>query len=169
MEENLEEFKRKMEGLAKLNEKYRIHGAYQNHAGANFGAPVWDLWQVLRELDPQWIGCQYDIRHAFAEGRRSWELGLRSLKDHINCLAIKDFVWMEQDGSEKEVNVPVGEGLVNFKSYFKLVDELGIRVPITLHIEYPLFPEEEQSLSERKKLSLITMQKDVNTLNGLLP
>ena len=37
-----------MDGLARLNEKYKIHGAYQNHAGSNFGAPVWDLGRCSR-------------------------------------------------------------------------------------------------------------------------
>ncbi|TFH21716.1 MAG: twin-arginine translocation signal domain-containing protein [Bacteroidia bacterium] len=48
---NLEKIKKKMNGLARLNEKYKIHGAYQNHAGSNFGAPVCDLWEVIRDME----------------------------------------------------------------------------------------------------------------------
>ena len=168
MVNNLERIKGKMNGLAKLNEKYKIHGAYQNHAGSNFGAPVWDLWTVLRELDPQWSGCQYDVRHATAEGNRSWPLGLRLLKDYIHCMVIKDFEWGEEDGRAREVNVPVGEGIVDFPSYFALLDELGIRGPITIHLEYPMFPEQDMTMAQEKIRAIELMRKDLDALKSYL-
>jgi sugar phosphate isomerase/epimerase len=165
MVSNLDRIRKKMTGLAKLNERYQIHGAYQNHAGSNFGAPVWDLWDVLKDMDPKWMGCQYDIRHATAEGNRAWPLGLRLLKNHIRCLVIKDFRWGERDGRAREVNVPVGEGIVDFQEYFMLLKELGIRdLPITIHLEYPMFPKEDMTLSQKKERAIELMQKDLNAL-----
>jgi L-ribulose-5-phosphate 3-epimerase UlaE len=35
-------------------------------------------------------------------------------------------------------NVPFGEGMVDFKSYFKMLKEFNIQVPVSLHYEYPL-------------------------------
>ena len=149
IEDNLEKIRKQMTGLARLNEKYQVHGAYQNHAGSNFGAPVWDLWTVIGDMDPRWTGCQYDVRHATVEGNRSWPLGMKLLKDHIRCMVIKDFRWGEKDGKALEVNVPIGEGIVDFPAYFGLVKELGIRGPITMHLEYPMFPEKEMTREER--------------------
>lgn len=169
MTENLERIRVQMSGLAKLNEKYRIHGAYQNHAGSNFGAPVWDLWEVLKDMDPRWTGCQYDIRHATAEGNRAWPLGLRLLKDYIRCLVIKDFKWGERDGRAYEVNVPVGEGIVDFPSYFTLLKELGIQgLPITIHLEYPMFPEEDMTTAQQKAKAIELMKQDLNALKKYL-
>jgi sugar phosphate isomerase/epimerase len=168
MGKNLERIKVKMEGLARLNEKYRIHGAYQNHAGSNFGAPVWDLWTVIRDMDPRWTGCQYDICHATAEGNRSWPLGLKALKDHIRCIVVKDFRWGERDGKAREIYLPVGEGVVDFQSYFGLLKELGIQVPITFHLEYPLGPEKEMSLAREKELTIDWMRKDLAALKSYL-
>ena len=169
MVNNLESFKIQMNGLARLNEKYQINGAYQNHAGSNFGAPVWDLWTVLKDLDPQWSGCQYDIRHATAEGNRAWPLGLRLLKDYIRCIVIKDFEWGERDGRAREINVPVGEGIVDFKAYFALLKELGIQdLPITIHLEYPMFPEEDMSIDRQKEQAIKLMKKDLNALKTYL-
>jgi len=168
MVKNLERIKGKMKGMAKLNEKYKIHGAYQNHAGSNFGAPVWDLWTVLKDLDPQWSGCQYDVRHATAEGNRAWPLGLRLLKDYIRCMVIKDFKWGEQDGKAREVNVPVGEGIVDFQAYFDLVDEFGIYGPITIHLEYPMFTDKELTQSQKKEKAIHLMRKDLDVLKSYL-
>jgi L-ribulose-5-phosphate 3-epimerase len=168
MVNNLEAIKVKMNGLARLNEKYKIHGAYQNHAGSNFGAPVWDLWEVIKDMDPEWTGCQYDVRHATVEGMRSWPLGLKLLKEHIRCMVIKDFKYGEKDGRAIEVNVPVGEGVVDFKAYFKLVKEMGIEGPITIHLEYPMFPEKEMTLAQMKEHAIQLMRKDLNSLKSFL-
>jgi len=165
---NLEQIKVKMSGLARLNEKYQIHGAYQNHAGSNFGAPVWDLWNVIREMDPQWTGCQYDIRHATAEGNRSWPLGLKLIKDHIRCLVIKDFQWGERDGKAVEVNVPVGEGIVDFQTYFSMLYELNIHGPITIHLEYPMFPDKTMDQAQKKARAIELMRKDLDALKKYL-
>ena len=128
----------KMAKLAELNKKYNIHGAYQNHAGARVGGPVWDIWELIKDLDPQWIGCQYDIRHAIVEGGTSWPLGFDLLQKHTKIIAIKDFVWGEEDGKWKPVNVPLGKGMVDFDSYFQLYKKYNITGPISLHYEYPL-------------------------------
>ena len=162
---NLEKIKVKMSGLAHLNEKYKIHGAYQNHAGSNFGAPVWDLWEVIKDMDPEWTGCQYDVRHATVEGNRSWPLGMKLLKDHIRCMVIKDFTWGETDGNAREINMPIGEGVVDFEAYFKLVKALGIHGPITMHLEYEMFPEKEMTLAQKKERAIKLMKKDLDALN----
>ena len=168
MVNNLERIKVKMDGLARLNEKYNIHGAYQNHAGSNFGAPVWDLWEVIKDMDPRWTGCQYDICHATAEGNRSWPLGLKALKDHIRCIVVKDFKWGERDGRAREIYVPVGEGVVDFKTYFGMLKELGIHGPITFHLEYPLGPEKEMSVAQEKELTIGWMRKDLAALKSYI-
>jgi len=166
--ENLDRIKGKMEGLARLNEKHRIHGAYQNHAGSRFGAPVWDVWEVIRDMDPEWTGCQYDIRHATAEGNRSWPLGLELLQKHIRCLVIKDFRWGEQDGKSREINVPVGEGIVDFPGYFKKLKAYELRCPITIHLEYPMFPRDDMSLEEKYGTAVELMKKDLAATKSYL-
>lgn len=169
IEKSLDIFKRKFSKLAILNEKYGIHGAYQNHAGNRFGGPVWDIWQVIQELDPRWTGCQYDIRHAIVEGAQSWTLGFDLLKEHIRCMAIKDFHWSDEDGRWRIKNVPMGEGMVDFKAYFGLVKEHNISGPMSLHIEYPLYPDEDMATRDKKSAAIKTIQHDVQALRGMLP
>jgi L-ribulose-5-phosphate 3-epimerase len=166
----LDTYKPLMAKLANLNETYKIHGAYQNHAGGNVGAPVWDLWPLLKGVNPEWLGCQYDIRHATLEGGYSWPLALKLLQNYIRCMVIKDFKWVEVDGKWQAKNMPVGEGMVDFRSYFQMVKELNITGPISLHYEYPVLTEEEKSLShaEKKKKTIAVMRKDVLTLRKLL-
>ncbi len=167
IEEHLISLREKVSRLAKLNEKYGIHGAYQNHAGERVGGPVWDLWYLLKDLDPKWMGIQYDIRHATVEGGNSWPTGLKLVKDFVKCTAIKDFKWIQTDGgSWKPQTIPLGDGMVDFKRYFELYKSLNIAGPITLHFEYPIYEQEEKSLTKKEKMKFArtVMAKDLEKL-----
>jgi sugar phosphate isomerase/epimerase len=102
------------------------------------GASIWELWEILKSADHKNMGVQYDIRHAVVEGGLSWRNGLNLIHQHIKILAVKDFIWSNKNGNWVVENVPFGEGMVDFKSYFKMLKEFNIQVPVSLHYEYPL-------------------------------
>jgi sugar phosphate isomerase/epimerase len=167
---SLQKHKPMLKDLAALNAQLGLHGAYQNHSGTRVGGPVWDLYELLRDLDPRWLGCQYDVRHATVEGGASWPVGLRLLAPWIRCTDIKDFKWEQAKGKGTVDNVPLGEGIVNFDQYFKLVRELNIGGPISVHLEYPPFERSKEQMApaeKRAKFSAL-MRQDVVTLQGFL-
>ncbi|HMJ67329.1 MAG TPA: sugar phosphate isomerase/epimerase family protein [Cyclobacteriaceae bacterium] len=135
--DNLDHFKSQMAKLAALNKKYKIRGDYQNHSGLSFGSPVWDLWMALEDLDPQWTGSQFDIMHAQVEGGNTWQLGLKLLKSHVKTIAIKDFIWVKGDKWKTEV-VPLGQGMIDYNKYLRLLKEYDLTGPFSMHFEYPL-------------------------------
>jgi len=90
-----------LEKLAQLNQDIGITGAYQNHSGLYFGAPIWDLKMALKDINPRFLGCQYDIMHASLEGAKSWKIDFQLIQPHINSLVIKDFKWVEKNGVYK--------------------------------------------------------------------
>lgn len=114
IQDNLQAIRKKMETLYTINEKYKIHGAYQNHAGNDFGASIWDLWHVLKDFDPRWMGCQFDVRHATVEGANSWPTDFHLIHPYVKMHNLKDFVWENSNGEWTEKNVPLGAGMVNF-------------------------------------------------------
>jgi sugar phosphate isomerase/epimerase len=170
IEQNLEGFKRTFTGLASLNKRYQLHGAYQNHAGSGLGSAIWDLWLVIRDLDPNWLGCQYDIRHATIEGANSWPLNLQLMQQHIHTIDIKDFYWLHKDGKWQVENVPLGEGMVDFNHYFTLLKDFQIKGPISLHYEYPLGGVESgaKTLTEPREKVMEAMKKDLAMLRKWL-
>ncbi|TFG43631.1 MAG: hypothetical protein E4H43_01470 [Bacteroidia bacterium] len=153
--------------IVELNRKYRIHGGYQNHSGTRIGGPVWDLHELLDGLPPEFLGSQYDVRHAMVEGANTWFLGMRLIEEHIRTLAVKDFTWMTVNGKPQAVTVPLGEGLVNWDLFFKIVKELNIIGPITLHVEYPLFEtgEDKLTLIQQQEIIVKKLKKDMDFLN----
>jgi sugar phosphate isomerase/epimerase len=139
IQQNLDEHKKTFEKLAALNEKLGIHGDYQNHSGNSVGSPVWDIYEVIKNVNPKFLGVQYDIRHAMTEGAYSWMLGMKRIAPWVRTIDIKDFVWAKNDkGKWAHQNVPLGEGMVNFDQFLPEYAKLNVEAPISIHYEYDL-------------------------------
>ena len=137
--QNLDDHKFTLEKLEKLNRKYGVTANYQNHAGTKVGGPVWDLYHLLKDRDPEYLGVQYDVRHATVEGGNSWPIGMKLLSKWIGTTDIKDFIWHKNDeGKWRVKNVPLGEGMVDFQKYFELNGKMNIEAPVSIHYEYDL-------------------------------
>jgi sugar phosphate isomerase/epimerase len=168
--ETLRKYNQDLTEIAALNKKYNIHGGYQNHSGEMVGGPVWDLRELLRDLPPEYIGSQFDVRHAKVEGHNTWMLGMRLMAGHIKTLAIKDFTWKTTGGKPEPVTVPLGEGMIDWDRYFTTIRDLKINAPVTLHVEYPLLGEGEEKLSLNRQQEIIVgkLKKDADFINAYL-
>jgi len=169
--EQIESFKPQLKELEQMNEHYNIRGDYQNHAGTSVGSAVWDIWLMIKDLNPEWIGCQYDIRHAMVEGLNSWEVGLKLLQSHIRTLDLKDFIYIQKDNKWTVKNVPIGEGAVDFQKYFGLLKKLNITAPISIHAEYDLGGAEHgaKTLPTIPAEQVIaTLKQDLTRLKGFI-
>ncbi len=170
--EDRREFKRHLDGLTELNGRYGITGAYQNHCGDNlFGAPVWDLAELLVDLSPDAMGCQYDVRHAVIEGGLSWPLGMRAVAPWIRSIVIKDALWHRNpDGSFSPKSVSVGFGMVDWGRYCELLPETGWNGTVSVHFEHSLLsrPADELSRDEITKETIAEMSAELERVKTLL-
>ncbi len=167
--ESLLGFQQQLKALGELNKSLNLIGCYQNHAGLLVGSSVWELWEILKTADPMYSGVQYDIRHATVEGGQSWPNGLRLLRPQIKSLALKDFRWITKNGVTTVQDVPFGEGMVDFKTYFRLLKEYKLTMPVSLHIEYPTGGAEHGAtkLSIPQKEVFLAMKRDLSRLKEL--
>ena len=163
IEKTLDNLRSVIDKLEKINEFFSIVGDYQNHDGVNIGAPIWDLWTLLKNHDPEWIGCQYDIRHNTVEGGHSWPVDLQLISPYIHSIVIKDFKWGVVDGKWRVINTPVGEGMVDFPRFFDMIKNMNIGGPITMHFEYPMTekPIEDMDPAIARKQVMAAMKKDL--------
>lgn len=146
---SLDKLKPTLEKLAKLNERIGIQAVWQNHDGVRPGASVWDIWYAIKDLDPRWLGVQYDPRHAVVEGGRSWINDFDVVKPRVACTVAKDFHWEKNDrGAWVPKHVPIGEGMVDFVQFYKSYHAAGLSGPVSMHVEYPMFSRDEKSLSK---------------------
>ncbi|MBK1879116.1 TIM barrel protein [Pelagicoccus mobilis] len=167
--ETLERCRQKIVALGELNKELGLTGCYQNHSGFLVGASIWEVWKILQGSLPSHMGAQYDIRHATVEGGRSWPNGYRLISPRIRSIAIKDFRWEGKGSSTKLFNTPLGEGMVDFKKYFRLLKTSNIEVPISMHYEYDLGGADKgkRELSISRDAVYEAMRKDIATFKRL--
>lgn len=169
LEDSLDHYKEKVRQIGELNKSHDIIGCYQNHSGIKVGASVWEVKKILETANPEFFGAQYDIRHAVAEGGQSWPNGVKLLQQQIKTIVLKDFKWGEVNGKWKIINVPIGEGMVDFTAYFKLLKSLGVKPPVSLHLEYPLGGAEKgrSEITVDKAVVYNAMTKDLTLIQKL--
>lgn len=130
--QQLDEIRPRLRDLAALNRELGIAAVYQNHCGSKYvGAPVWDVYDLIKDYPVSEIGSAFDIRHATVEGGLAWPLHYGLMKPHIGAVYAKDFRWV----GKKPEHVPLGEGRVD-PDFFKMHMASGLNCPISLHVEY---------------------------------
>ena len=169
MEKELLKYQHQVTALSKVNKKLGIVGCYQNHAGKYVGSSIWEVKKMLEFSESDYFGSQYDIRHAVVESGLSWENGLKRIKNNIKTIVLKDFKWSKVNGVWKVVDTPIGEGMVDFNTYFKLLKKYNINVPVSLHIEYELGNGNFNRLSnsDQENLMYQAMRKDISEIKNL--
>lgn len=114
-----------------------LQAGYQNHSGRDFfGAPVWDLWEVIRDTDPAHLGACFDIGHATVEGGMAWPLHARLMADRFVAVFVKDFAWERTPKGQVATWCPLGHGVVD-RGFFQWLRGTGFAGPISQHHEYP--------------------------------
>lgn len=165
----LDEYKEKVAGLSKLNDQLGLVGCYQNHAGRMVGASMFEIWEILQKANAKTMGAQYDIRHATLEGGLSWQTGFNLIRPNIKTIVLKDFQWEKTNGKWAPKSVPLGEGMVDFKTYFKLLKDTRTEVPICLHLEYPLGGADQgaDKITVDEKVVFDAMKRDLQRAKEL--
>jgi sugar phosphate isomerase/epimerase len=165
IESQLDNFKSQMRELADLNKKYKIIGVYQNHSGSDsVGAPVWDIYELLKDIDTEYTGIHFDIGHATVEGGYAWPIHFHRMKQIIKAVIVKDFRWSY--GSEEGAEVkwcPIGQGCIH-PEFFEMLNQIAYTGPITMHHEY----EAGGSGDEKIKNLMNAMKNDTITLRKWL-
>jgi len=155
----LENFRSKLRDLAHLNQELKIQGTIQNHSGRNYlGAPVWDIWELIRDLDPKDMGAYFDIGHATVEGGSSWPLEAKLIEPHLAMISVKDFTWVKSNKNPGEPYqaewCPLGQGMVSPK-YFEQLKKTNFNGLISQHFEYPLGSRKEMTEAMKKDLKTL--------------
>jgi L-ribulose-5-phosphate 3-epimerase len=136
-EVSIAQVKEDVRGLAELAQEYGVQAGYHNHSGADVGSAVWDIREILKGLDPKWVGYYYDGGHATVEGGNyGWELSARLALKQLKMVAAKDFHWAMEKGRWRDHWGPLGSGMVQWPKLLKLLAAAGYRGPISLHMEY---------------------------------
>lgn len=125
-----------LRSLAVLAARTGVQIGFHNHDG-NVGGGVWDIVPIIDALDPKAIGYYFDPRHAVVEGGSAgWRSAFNVVVPRLAMIALKDFVWEKSAAGWRIQNVPMGQGMVNWKLFFSMLAKTDFRGPMSLHVEY---------------------------------
>ncbi len=159
--------------LAALNTRYQTGAMFHTHSGVGLvGAPIWDLYILLKDFDPRAVGVNYDIAHATIEGGLGgWIDSFRVIGSHLQGVAVKDCTW-EKDAAGKWQSqfVPLGQGMTKLPQFFQMLAATPFRGPLQLHFEYPLGGAENgnMKLTIPKEQVFTAMKRDLLELRTRL-
>ncbi|MDB6151351.1 MAG: Xylose isomerase-like barrel [Chthoniobacter sp.] len=145
--------------LAALNKELGMRGGIQNHSGAtHLGCAVWDIHELVRDLDPTALGICFDIGHGTLEGGTSWPIEARLMEPFFAAVFVKDFLWQRGAKGFAPVWGPLGDGMVR-REFFDWLKKSSFEGPISQHVEYISGAGPEQ---------IAIMKKDCATLKSWL-
>ena len=132
IKEQIASFRSQAREFAAMNKSIGIQALYQNHAGAEHaGAAIWDLDQILDDIDPKLFGVALDARHLMVEQGRAWPTAVRLIAPRVGSLFVKSFRW-ERD---KTVEVPLRDGIVT-EAVVNAIAGDRPALPVCVHVEY---------------------------------
>ena len=169
----MESFRQRASQLAAWNAEYKVCAIYHTHSGVDLvGAPVWDIFEILKGLDPKSVAINYDVGHATVEGGLGgWIDSFRLADSYIRGIAIKDFVWQKnQRGNWEPAWVPLGQGMVRFPAFFAMLAKTSFNGPVQLHFEYPLGGAQDgkRQLTLSRDEVFAAMRRDLRQLRTYL-
>jgi len=152
--------------LVHLAQKCRMQTGYHNHV-RYVGAPVWDIVTLIEPMDPQWVGYYFDPRHAVAEGGViGWKVALNLVSKRLKMVAIKDFYWERSaKGEWQQIECRLGDGMVDWDYFFRVLAQIGFWGPLSLHLEYAI---PGRTPTEREDNTLAAAQRDLRFLQAQL-
>lgn len=168
-----EDFHRRSAQLAGLNAEYKVCAIYHTHSGVDLvGAPVWDIFEILKDLDPNAVAINYDVAHATVEGGLGgWIDSFRLAESYVRGVAFKDFVWQKGARDNWEPAwVPLGQGMVRFPTFCSLLTKTAFNGPVQLHFEYPLggAGEGKRQITIDRQQVFSAMRRDLHQLRSYL-
>ena len=125
-------------GLTALGRSAAMALGLRNVAGDNVGSAVWDTNLIIRGLDPQWVGYDFDPGSAAAAGGvDGWWVALRLALPRLKMVTLNDFTWTrDASGAWKAAPCPLGEGMVDWPRFFAALARVKFTGPLSLEMAY---------------------------------
>jgi L-ribulose-5-phosphate 3-epimerase len=121
---------RDIANLAQLGRLTKMAMGVHNYMDGAEGANIADINRVIRPLDPQWVGYDFDIGYATREGGAAGIEGpLAIALPRLKMVTLRDF---KSEGKP----CPLGEGTVDFTKFFAALSKARFTGPVTLPVDH---------------------------------
>jgi len=119
--------------LLALGRNYQMAAMFPNRAGGYVGEALWDAQGLIGDMDPQWIGYYFDPSQVAGE----WDIALRLILPRLKAVALQDYTWVKAGGNVWKMQMcPLGEGMVDWPVFFRILAQAKFTGPVSIHQEY---------------------------------
>ena len=143
--------------LMSIGKQYEMIAMIPNRAGGYFGESVWDANTIVSALDPNLIGYYFDPSQTVA-----WEQALLLARPRLRAVAVQDYYFEKSGKSWARKACPLGEGMVDWDLFFRMLAQFRFTGPLSIHYEY----QQQDSLSALTK-DLEFVRKHIQTAWGV--
>ncbi|MEJ7592512.1 MAG: TIM barrel protein [Planctomycetaceae bacterium] len=138
----LDEARRKLEGIVALARRYHIRPCLHVHSGPILSnGPL--LYLLLKDFPPADVGAYVDPMHMSYEGAGSgWEMTLDLLAPWVALVGVKNYLLApterDQYGQQRfQVKyAPLADGIAPLPQFFQRLKQIGYDGIVSLHSEY---------------------------------
>lgn len=138
----LDEARRKLEGIVKLAQRYHIRPCVHAHSGPILSnGPL--LYLLLRDFSPTDVGAYVDLMHMSYEGGGSgWEMMLDLIAPWVALVGVKNYILpaTERDAYGQQQfqikKAPLADGIAPLPQFFQRLRQIGYDGIVSLHSEY---------------------------------
>jgi len=129
---------RDIANMAQLGRYTKMAMGIHNYMDGAEGAAVADISRVIRPLDPQWVGYDFDVAYGTREGGAvGFEGPLGIALPRLKMVTVRDFKWDQPAGSARIAKpCPLGDGVVDFGKFFAALAKTRFAGPITLPVDH---------------------------------
>lgn len=156
------EIKAQLKDLAALNKELGLTAVFQNHSPSgktkNLGGDLNDLYEIVKDFDPDQIGVAFDLGHALIVHGDEWSPLFEKLKSHVKVAYVKD----TQRGARF---VRFGQGEFGRLDWFTRLKAMNYRAPMSLHIEFDWTGPDK---AKTRAALLQALKESVGVLRGWL-
>lgn len=140
----LEEWRRRLDRLEPLCDRYSVGLGIQIHSG-RFLARSTEVMQLIERYAPEHVSLVWDAGHAFVSGEDP-EYAMATCRSHLSLVNFKNYRYEQTDPSqdterETVARRPVpcrgGEGLASWRDAVEAVDRIGYTGPFCISAQYP--------------------------------
>lgn len=151
----IQEVRAALRDVIALSKELGLCAGLQNHSGADYmGAPVWDIYEIIKDLDAPHAGIHFDIGHATIEGGNAWGTNARLMEPFLRSVYVKDFTWQKGAKGWATQWCPLGEGMIS-RAFFDRLKKSAFNGPISQHFEYPIGTGAERVRRLKKDLATL--------------
>ncbi len=128
---------RDIANMAQIGRYVKMAMGVHNYMDGAEGAAVADINRLIRPIDPQWVGYDFDVAYATREGGDAgFDAPLAVALPRLKMVTVRDFKWEQAEGGPRTAKAcPLGDGVVDFPKFFEALSKARFAGPVTLPVD----------------------------------